>query len=173
MLRTAGRDRAAFRELYQATSAKLLGLLLRMVRDRSRAEDILQDVFTRVWEQGASFDPARGNVMAWLTIMARSRALDDLRRRARLVSADGLLEDMPADTIDPLQARADAEDHRQLTQCLDGLEPAKKEMVVLAYQHGLSRDELATRYKTPVATIKTWLRRALENLRNCLSTHVG
>jgi len=174
MQRVAAGDSLAFAMLYQKTSAKLLGILLRIVRERSRAEDILQDVYIKVWEQAASYKSERGSPMAWLIIMARSRALDDLRRYKKFVSADTLpeFENSPADLAHPLDEREQQENTSLLLRCLDGLEQMKKEMVLLAYQGGLSREELAARFKTPVATVKTWLRRSLDSLRVCMNTHV-
>lgn len=173
MRRLAGRDRAAFAELYQATSAKLLGVVLRIVRERAWAEDILHEVFIKVWERANDYDPDRGSPLAWIIIMARNKALDEVRSRARLKSSHAVTEvdDIPADSEHPLDHRMQQEDHALLMRCLEKLEQSRKEMILLAYQNGLSREDLAQRFSAPVATIKTWLRRGLENLRLCLSAH--
>jgi RNA polymerase sigma-70 factor (ECF subfamily) len=174
MKRVATGDRVAFAALYKATASKLLGVLLRITKERSRAEDILQDVYVRVWERSKDYDPERGAPLAWLIIMARSRALDDLRRRKRFVSTEVVaeIENIASEEAHPLDRREEEESDTVLARCLAGLEQMKKEMILLAYQHGMSREELAQRFNTPVATIKTWLRRSLDSLRLCLSSNV-
>jgi RNA polymerase sigma-70 factor (ECF subfamily) len=173
MRRIALRDRAAFAELYKATSAKLLGVALRIVRERALAEDILHEVFIRIWERAASYDPERGSPLAWITIMARNRALDEVRSRTRLKSSHDTpeLDEIPSENEHPLDKRMHEEDRALLMRCLEKLEQPRREMVLLAYQNGLSREDLAQRFGAPVATIKTWLRRGLENLRLCLTAH--
>ena len=111
--------------------------------------------------------------MAWIGIMARNRALDEVRSRKHPPSSADVdeLDNIPSDDEHPLDKRMRHEDHMLLTRCLEKLEPPKKEMVMLAYLNGLSRDDLARRFNAPVATVKTWLRRTLENLRLCLSSH--
>lgn len=162
-------DRAAFASLYRATSPKLYGAVLRILNDRALATDILQEVYVKIWSHAARFDPARASPLAWMNAIARNRALDEVRKR-RTVSVDADSEDLhlAAPEIDPLGGRARNEELRRLLSCLDGLDPERRRIVVQAYCHGLSRDELAARFSHPVATIKTWLRRSLLQLRECL-----
>lgn len=164
----AGGDRAALRALYDATAPKLLGIILRILRDRSAAEDALQEVFVRVWQRAASYDPQAGAPLAWLVAIARHRAIDLVRQEksARLTQAEeGWLEGL-ADLRDDGEvdlARRDA-----LARCLDGVEAPQRDCLVLAYCEGWSREELAARFDRPANTIKTWLRRGLISLRGCL-----
>jgi RNA polymerase sigma-70 factor (ECF subfamily) len=171
MGRVARKDRVAFAELYRATSAKLFGTAIRILRRRELAEEVLQDVYAKIWERAGDFDAAKASPVTWMAAIVRNRALDEVRRK-QMAS----VEDMPegfepaGDNPDPLAARQRSEALRQLLACLDKLEPQKRQMVLLAYYHGSSREALAARYEAPVPTIKTWLHRSLAQLRQCLSS---
>ncbi len=168
LIRTvADGDRAALRTLYTATAPKLFGIVLRILRDRSAAEDVLQEVFVRVWQRADRYDPQAGAPLVWLGAIARHKAIDRVRqdRAARLTPAEaGVLERL-ADTRDGESdlARRDA-----LARCLDIVEPDHRDCLVRAYCEGWSREELAARHGRPANTIKTWLRRGLLSLRGCL-----
>ena len=178
LIAIAGRDRAAFRDLYAERSAKLFAVSLRICRDRAIAEDALQDAFVEIWRKAESFDPARGKAASWLATIARNRAIDQVRRRGRgptFGSGSGAgggadEEDILASIPDPAQAGDGGTEALALGQCLDRLDPRDKEMVLLAYYEGYSREDLSARYDAPVNTIKTWLRRGLASLRSCLET---
>ncbi|KST56950.1 RNA polymerase subunit sigma-70 [Methylobacterium sp. GXS13] len=162
---------AALAELYDLTSPKLFGVILRIQRDRSLAEDILQDAYLRIWRAAGSYDPEAGRPLAWLCTIARNRAIDGLRRKGAVevqgpVRDDG--EDWVARLMDPHDDAAAFLDRDALAACLGRLEPAHRDCVVLAYCEGQSREELAQRYERPVNTIKTWLHRALASLKTCL-----
>lgn len=167
--RVAARDRAAFTALYARTSAKLFGATLRILRRRDLAEEILQEVYVRVWERAGDYDPALGSALGWLSTIARNRALDATRRRVELP-----LEDLPqaweiADPADdPAREAERSGELRRLSACLETLADDRRSMVVLAYRDGLTRDELATRFGVPVGTVKTWLHRSLARLKECL-----
>ncbi len=169
--KTAQGDRLAFAALYRATSAKLFGVILRILDDRSLATDILQEVFVKIWRNASGYDPAKAAPMTWMAAIARNRALDEARKRKH-ATLDPESEDLhiAAPETDPLAGRQKNEDLTRLLACLDGLDAERRRIVVLAYCHGLSRDELATRFAKPVATIKTWLRRSLLQLRECLGS---
>lgn len=142
---------------------------LRILGDRALAADILQEVYVKIWSRAASFDPARASPMTWMTTIARNRALDEARKR-RIVAVDADSEELQlaAPEADPLAGRARSEELRRRLSCLEGLDPERRRIVAQAYCHGLSRDELATRFSRPVATIKGWLRRSLLQLRERL-----
>jgi RNA polymerase sigma-70 factor (ECF subfamily) len=165
----AARDRAAFTRLYNATSAKLFGLVLRIVRRRDLAEEILQEVFVKIWNRASDYDADRASPIAWMATIARNRALDEVRRAAPLS-----IEDTPeavnieSNEPDPLQHLAASEEFKRLLACLQVLDGDRRDMVLMAYYHGASREELSARYNAPVATIKTWLHRSLKSLRECL-----
>jgi RNA polymerase sigma-70 factor, ECF subfamily len=169
LLGAARGDREAFAALYRATSAKLYGAVLRILGDRALASDILQEVYVKVWSRAASYDQTKASPMTWMAAIARNRALDETRKR-KIASLDPEDEDLhlAAPAQDPLEGRARSEELRRLLSCLDGLDAERRRIVVQAYCHGLSRDELAAQFARPVATIKTWLRRSLLQLRECL-----
>ncbi|OYX41769.1 MAG: RNA polymerase subunit sigma [Rhodobacterales bacterium 32-67-9] len=167
---TARSDRAAFRALYSAASAKLFGVALRILRDRSEAEDAVQEVFTRVWLNARRFDAGRGRGMTWLIAIARNHAIDRLRARPAGIEAAG--EDETARLADAAPgpeaqsvARGEA---RRIADCFDLLEPARAEAVRGAYLNGLSYLDLSRRHGVPVNTIRSWLRRGLQKLKECL-----
>ena len=167
----ARRDQAAFARLYAATSAKLYGIILRILRRRDLADEILQEVYVKVWEHAGGFVPGRASPVSWMAAIARNRALDEVRRKGPVA-----LEDMPAgfEVADPLPLALETlertQELKRLLACLDGLEPQKAEIVKLAYLTGLSRDALANRFGHPTATIKTWLHRSLKQLKDCLGS---
>lgn len=163
----ARRDRAAFRALYSGTSGKLFAVALRILRDRGRAEDALQETYVEVWRQAGNFDPARGSAGAWLAVIARNRAIDLLRREGRAPAAR---DDVDVDSLAPLgnPGRGSSAELMTLIACLDRLDREPRLMVLLAYLEGRTRDELAARFERPVNTVKTLLRRGLESLRACL-----
>ena len=169
--RVAARDAAAFAALYKQTSAKLYGVVARILTRSDVAADVLQEVYVRVWEKAGEFDPVKGSAVAWMATIARNRALDEVRR-VRPAS----LEDQPesfepaADEVDPLAKRERSEGLARLIDCLQRLDEEKRAIVLLAYYRGSSREALAKRFGRPVATIKTWLHRSLAQLRDCLST---
>jgi RNA polymerase sigma factor (sigma-70 family) len=166
---TAEGDRGAFRRLYERTAPKLLGVILRMRLDRGTAEDILQDVFLRVWTRSATYSPEAGSALGWLIAIARYRTIDHLRRR--VPESAGPDED-GVDALERVAEPVDVEgllgDRDALRHCLGGLEPVPRECIVLAYVEGWSREDLGRRYGRPANTIKTWLHRGLAALRTCL-----
>ncbi len=169
LARVAKRDRAAFTLLYRATSPKLYGVVARILPS-GEASEVLQEAYVKIWDRAADFDSTRGSPLAWMATIARNRALDEVRR-ARPIS----LEDMPegfepaADTEDPLASRDRSEVYQALLRCLGGLEADKREVILLAYYRGASREALAAKFNAPVGTVKTWLRRGLAQLKDCLS----
>ena len=181
LARTALADRAAFAELYQRTSGHLFAVLLRIQRDRSQAEDLLQEVYVAVWRAAGGFDVARSQPLTWLTSIARNRAIDSLRRhqaQPHLVSTtrDAEDDDERADAVEgavapgsgPLELLDQACDARELTRCMQGLSAVQRQSVALAFYDGLSHAEVAEHLHQPLGTVKSWLRRALQTLKDCL-----
>lgn len=165
----AARDEAALRALYDLTAPKLFGIILRIQRDRSLAEDVLQDVYLKVWQAAGSYAPEAGAPLPWLCAVARHRAIDGIRRKGEVqgpVSEDG--EDWLERLADPRAGEGVLLDRGALRACLARLDATQAECVVLAYCEGWSREELARRHDRPVNTIKTWLHRALAALKGCL-----
>ena len=148
----------------------MLGVALRLVRRRAVAEEVVHDAFLQVWRRAASFDPARGAARPWLYAILRNRALTILRGEGRMELVEdfepmGLVseEEAPDAAVERLS------DGGRLRRCLEGLEPQRRNVVVLAYIQGLSHGELAGRLGVPLGTVKSWIRRSLSALRECMA----
>jgi RNA polymerase sigma-70 factor (ECF subfamily) len=173
-------DRAAFAALYKAVSAQLLGVILRIQRDRGQAEDVLQEIFVNIWRAAQGFDAARAQPMTWLTSIARNRAIDSLRRGKTEVatvtslSADddddgpNLVDTLASDLDGPMQALEQASQAKAVSRCIGALSAEQQQCVALAYYQGLSHSEVAQHLKQPLGTVKSWVRRALISLKDCL-----
>ena len=164
-------DQAAFGELYDATNAKLYGIILRILRRRDVSDEVLQEVYVKIWERAADFDQNRASPITWMSTIARNRALDEVRRRVP-VSIEDTPEALAVATSEPhpLVGIEHTQTMARLKICMEGLEPHRQEIVKSAYLDGASREELSQRFGHPVATIKTWLHRSLAQLRACLSS---
>ncbi|MDE2369884.1 MAG: sigma-70 family RNA polymerase sigma factor [Burkholderiales bacterium] len=176
LARTALGDRAAFRNLYEASAAPLLGVILRIQRDRAVAEDLLQEVFVKIWNAAGSYDARQSQPMTWMTTIARHRAIDSLRRaqgEPRRVVAGDDDEDDPLDRVaspdpGPQELLAQAIEARVMRACLGGLSSEQQQSLALAFYDGLSHGEVASHLGQPLGTIKSWLRRGMQALRSCL-----
>ena len=166
----AKRDRAAFSRLYAATSAKLYGVAVRILRREDWAEEVLQECFVSIWAHAPGYRAGLAAPMTWMTSIVRNRCLDWLRRpRAELADADGSLTDNAlSDNPGPLAALERVTEARALTRCLDGLEARQRQAIALAFFDGLSHAELAQHLRQPLGTVKTWVRRGLLRLKDCL-----
>lgn len=177
--RVARQDRAAFREVYRLGAPRLTGVLTRMLGDRAEVEDALQDVFIRVWKRAGQFDGTRGTAMGWLVAIARHVAIDRIRARpeSRGVSFASprpeAEDDNPIDKLPSMDG--DAEAHmlvqaraRRVVECFRELDGDRAAAVQGAYLQGLSYQQLAERYDVPLNTMRTWLRRSLSRLKECL-----
>ncbi len=166
---------AALRELYDQTSSKLFGTALRVVNNRDWAEDVLQEAYLNIWRIAGNYRATLSPPMAWMGVIVRSRALDFLRRRAS-ERADAVreLDDVINDTVagdspNPMDTTQASEQAWALHECLRKLEARQREVVSLAYLRDLSHGELAQQLKLPLGTVKTWIRRGLEQLRGCMA----
>lgn len=166
---------AALRSLYDLTAPKLYGVALRVVNNREWAEDVLQEAFLNIWRIAGDYRATLSPPMAWMGVIVRSRALDFLRRRAseRADSAqeldDYLSETVAGPDADPMDTTQASEQAWALHECLRKLEAKQREVVSLAYLRDLSHGELAAQLKLPLGTVKTWIRRGLEQLRGCMA----
>jgi RNA polymerase sigma-70 factor (ECF subfamily) len=167
--RCALRDRQAFRDLYGRTSAKLYGVTLRILRDRSEAEEALQEVYVKVWQRADKYVPGGYSPISWLVAVARNHSLDVLRARKPRGEDIDLALDVADAGPDPEQAAADRGERSRIDHCLDQLDTDKADAVRGAYLDGYSYEELSTRFNVPLNTMRTWLRRSLLKLRDCLS----
>lgn len=175
--RVARADESALKELYDLTSSKLYGVAVRVVSNRSWAEDVVQEAFINVWRVAPDYKATLSPPMAWLCLIVRSRGLDFLRKRTS-GRADQVheLDDVMADTLEgdspnPMDTALAGEQALALHQCLNELETKQREVVSLAYLRDLSHGELAEQLKLPLGTVKTWIRRGLEQLRGCMSRY--
>jgi RNA polymerase sigma-70 factor, ECF subfamily len=180
--RVALGDRAAFARVYDLTNAHLFGIAQRMLGNRQFAEDVLQEAFVSVWKNASSYNANLSQPMTWLIAIVRNRALDGLRARARRI------EDVPStikfdesDTEDsskqidfadesnePLALLSQASDALQIRVCMDALDARVRQSLALAYYQGLSNSEVATHLSSPLGSVKTWLRRGLQQLKICI-----
>lgn len=175
--RVALGDRQAFRRLYEATAPSLLGVALRLLRDRGRGEDVIQEAFVSVWHRAGGFRASASAPMTWLTAIVRNRALDTLRSDARH-DADPLVDDededegatreIEDDRPEPLGLLTQATDALAVRACFETIDGSQRQCLALAYYHGLTHAEMAAHLGSPIGSVKMWLRRGLEKLRRCL-----
>lgn len=169
IMRCSLRDRAAFRTLYQRTSAKLFGVVLRILRNRAEAEEAIQEVYIKVWQRADRYVAGQYSPISWLVAIARNHALDMVR--ARRPAGDDL--DAALDIADaapnPERLTESSEDGARIEACLAQLDAEKADAVRGAYLDGYSYEELAQRFAVPLNTMRTWLRRSLMRLRECLT----
>lgn len=167
-------DQNALRRLYEHEHRFLMGVALRIVRDRAAAEDVLHDAFMAIWNRAATFDPARGEGRGWMFSIVRNGALSAVRSSARTVSADEeLLDDLqdadPQAAPDMLDAFSMRSTLGQLDHCLEQLDVAKRNCVLLAYLDGCTHAEIAERLSAPLGSVKAWIRRGMASLKECLA----
>jgi len=165
--RCAGGDQAAFRQLYDLGQPALWHPL-RITRQAVLAADATQEAFVQIWQQAHRFDPDRGGPEAWLIGIVRYRALDIVRRHAREVPGYEP-EDRADDAPDALTRLASTAKGAAPHRCMDQLGQDRRQLVVMAFVDGLSHSELAERLKVPLGTVKSWIRRSLMSLRECLA----
>ena len=173
--RMANRDEAALKALYDTTSSKLYGLALRVVNKREWAEDVVQEAYMHIWRAAADYRATLSPPMAWMGLIVRSRALDFLRRRsAERMHLTQELDEVLSDTLEgnapnPMNTALASEQAWALQQCMNQLDNKQREVVSLAYLRDLSHSDLAEQLKLPLGTVKTWIRRGLEQLRGCMA----
>lgn len=167
----AAGDRDAFEQLYRATSSKLFGVCLRVLPDRSEAEDVLQEVYTTIWRKAAQFDSSRASAITWLAMIARNRAIDRLRATPAAARNQAPIEiaEMVADTApSPMQEAERATDNERLAACMEQLDSRRRSLIRTAFFEGATYEELAARVGSPLGSVKSWIRRGLLQLRECL-----
>ncbi|KNX41397.1 ECF RNA polymerase sigma factor SigK [Roseovarius tolerans] len=162
-------DRAALAALYDATSGKLFSVCLRVLKNRSEAEDALQDVYLRIWAKADRYAVTGHSPMTWLITVARNLAIDKLRAKksdyVALDSVGELVEKRPG----PEAASIAASEQRRISACFDELPPDRADAVRAAYLDGATYEALADRFEVPLNTMRTWLRRSLISLKECLA----
>ncbi len=180
MFRVAMRDQAAFKQVYDATVRCLLAIVMRMLRDRSWSEEVLQEVYVNIWNAAPNYSAVRSQPMTWLMAIARNKAMDALRgtqtERQHIVrpmpndrdDEDTGPPDVADERIGPLERLVQAIDAQRLKHCLQGLEASQRQAIALAFYDGLTHSELAEHMRQPLGTVKAWVRRGLERLKPCL-----
>jgi len=164
-------DQAAFERLYAATRAKLFGVVLRILRRTDLAEEVIQETYLKIWNNAGSFDAKLATPITWMVAIARNRALDVVRRKSE-VSIEDELEAMETagEEPNPLARQEMTDELKRLLGCLGQLDEERRRLVLLAYYGGWSREQLAVKFEAPANTIKTWLRRSLLEIRECLGS---
>lgn len=170
LARVAGGDRGALHFLYRQTSAKLFGVCLRILDNRSEAEDVLQEAYLTIWQKAGSFDPERASPVTWLAAIARNKAIDRRRQRsARQADPLGEEAEEVADPAPSAAARLETADERRLlSECMGALDERQASAIRTAFFEGTTYAELALRQGVPAGTMKSWIRRGLLRLRECL-----
>ena len=169
MARVAAGEQAALRQLYDATSAKLFAICLRILSDREEAEDVLQEVYVTVWRRADRFDGSRASVMTWVATIARNRSIDRLRARGPMAHADPIEDHEIADGGAGAEALlVSAGDVGRLHDCLSQLDERTRDVIRTAFFDGLTYEALARRMDAPLGTVKSWIRRGLARLKGCL-----
>lgn len=167
-------DSDALRQIYKQESRRLLGVALRIVRERALAEDVLHDAFMKIWTKAESFDPHRGSAQGWIFSVVRNQALSVVRTKGREVSAD-------EEAIEALEASDSANsapmaemfeiraDIGRLDECLQELDAPKRNSILAAYLDGCTHSEIAQRLNAPLGSVKAWIKRGLLSLRECMA----
>jgi RNA polymerase sigma-70 factor, ECF subfamily len=164
--RCAAHDPVAFRTLYEKTSPIVFARLLRMLRRRSVAEEALQDVYVRIWERAAQYQAHRGRALAWMVTIARYCAIDLMRRERLTLVGDDALEAVADESgSEPAPDKPNNFDH-----CIERLPENTRNCLTLAFVEGRSHDEIARLTSSPLGSVKSWIRRGLLSLKECLST---
>ena len=158
-------DLRALRRLYEHDSSRLLGVAMRIARDRALAEDIVHDAFIKIWRGAGSFDPNRGSARGWVFSVTRHLALNGVRNHHREVAL-GEEHEYVADADDSFEFTARS---GQIQHCLEQLDPARRRCVLHAYVDGYSHSEIAQKLDTPLGTVKAWIKRSLAALRECMA----
>ena len=160
-------DRKALAELYRVTGPRLPGVALRVLRRRDAAEDVLQEAFISIWERAGQYSPERGPAFPWLAMIVRNRSIDRLRQESRRGEEEFASESEAADVtvMDDVSVRGLGTD---IARCLGALAAETRRVILLAAQYGMTHDEIANRLDRPLGTIKSWIRRGLADLRECL-----
>ena len=170
----ARQDAAAFRSLYDATSAKLFGYALRILGKRELAEDVMQESFVAIWHNAGHYQSHLAAPMTWMTTIVRNKAFDHLRRGVDAAELDSdqfsaeLMNAMHDPAATPIEALVISRDAKALAYCMSALEGLHRQVLGLAFFHDLSHSEVAQQMALPIGTVKTWIRRSLERLKTCL-----
>jgi RNA polymerase sigma-70 factor (ECF subfamily) len=163
LARCAAGDRAALQMIYREEAPRMIGVARRILFRQDLAEEAVHDAFVRIWRAAASFDPHRGSARGWLYAIVRNRALSIHRNEHRYDASDDTALDIDCEAAVTRMPETSA-----LRKCLERIDRPRRDVVVLAYVHGMSHGELAGRLKVPLGTVKSWVRRSLFSLQECM-----
>jgi RNA polymerase sigma-70 factor (ECF subfamily) len=163
-------SRQAFEKLYRDSSPQLFAICLRIVPQRSEAEDVLQEVFATVWRKASQFDVERAGAMSWLAMIARNKAIDRIRSQPRPQKFEPLevAHEIADPAASPQRDAQAAGERERLEDCMKGLDDRRRSLIRAAFFDGSTYEELAARIGSPLGTVKSWIRRGLLQLRECL-----
>ncbi len=166
----AKKDRAAFKALYDATSAKLFAIAFRILKRSDLAEEVLQDVYLKIWLRAPEYLAKSGEPMTWMGTIVRNRSIDVLRKRVeRVLSTKEDAMAFADETPDPFDMAVQSEALHALLSCMEELDPDHRKCLLLAYYHGFTHEEIAHQFSIPTGTVKSRIRRALARIRECMS----
>jgi RNA polymerase sigma-70 factor (ECF subfamily) len=165
---SAAGDRQAFTTLYERTSAKLYGICLRLMGNESEAQEVLQDTYIRVWQKAERFDASKASPITWLAVLARNKSIDRLRQRTAPSEDLDAASELQDDGLSAFDIAEQQQDRSRLSNCLGELEERPRLAIQSAFLDGATYPELAAREGVPVGTMKSWIRRGLLRLRDCL-----
>lgn len=169
LLACAAGDKNALRRIYEAESPRMLGVAQRLLKRRALAEEAVQDAFVLIFRHAGRFDPERGAGLTWIYAILRNRSLSILRDEKRTETSDTpIAEETASEEDDPETVMAKLSDATALRGCLEMLPPQRRGLVLLAFVQGLTHGEIAGRLKLPLGTVKSWIRRSLLSLKECL-----
>ncbi len=169
MRAAANGDRSAFHAIYNATSAKLFGVAVRILKRRDLAEDVMQDAYLKIWDAAPKYRPEAGSPISWMVAITRNRAIDVLRKRTEVAvedEKDG--GDRADDAPDPFELTAQSGELKALLGCMEKLNPDQRQCLLMAYYYGYTHEEISQRMTTPIGTVKSWIRRGLIQVKECL-----
>ncbi len=165
LLACARGEPRALRRLYEQDSSHLLGVAMRILRDKAQAEDVVHDAFIKIWRGAGSFDPSRGSARGWVFSVTRHLALNVVRNHSREVP----LGDEHEQGVEPTDSFEFSARSGQIHTCLEQLDPTRRTCILHAYVDGYSHSEIAARLGTPLGTVKAWIKRSLAALRECMA----
>ena len=165
----ASGDKLALKRIYDAEAARMIAVAQRLLKRRALAEEAVQDTFVLIWRHATRFDPQRGAGLTWIYAILRNRSLSILRDEKRTETTDmPVAEETASEEDDPETVMSKLSDAKALRACLETLPPQRRGIVLLAFVQGLTHGEIAGRLKMPIGTVKSWIRRSLISLKECL-----
>ncbi len=171
LVSTVAGDKQAFARLYQLTAGRILAVVLRLVGNHAVAEEILQEAYLTIWRKANQYRPERGTPLTWMMTIARNKAIDRLRADGRATQLVENFDDNTAAQFSQIAESSSLPAHLSGTirQCVEALQENYRKVLLLAYYYGLSHDELASTLNSPLGTVKSWVRRGLLQLKECVN----